>query len=229
MALSHVPCLQVPCRLETSLLSSSTVTIQQSLVSPSHDATLLCGCTCCGWPPHALHQTSSTCCRLVYDDKGHFQSYGAADDGENGLEFYDYDETEPAGCQRGLEAQFLLGSFPRNTAWADIPVNKAAFWVGPAAAAMWKPSGGGQPALRATSVQPLLCRAVPARESANDGSIYNLFPVASEAVAAVLAFMLLLTLSLLCCSACARGQTHRQQQKRQPSATSLTPQQSCRF
>ena len=149
----------------------------------------------------------NTCCRLVYDDKGHFQSYDTADDAAYEVEFYDYDETEPAGCQRGLEAQFLLGSFPRNTAWADIPVNKAAFWVEPAAAAMWNSSGKGRPALRATSVQPLLCRAVPVRESASDGDLYSLFPIASVVLAAVLASLAVLTLLLLCCSACARGQT----------------------
>ena len=161
-------------------------------------------------------------CRLVYDAKGHFQSYDTVDTDESDLDFYDYDVDQPAGCQRGLEAQFLLGAISHSTPWSDIPVNKAAFWVEPATAALWNSSGKGQPAGTATSVQPVLCRPVSVRVVAGDGSIYNLFPIASVALAAVIVFMALLTILLLCCSACARRQTHRQQRKGRASAIPLT-------
>lgn len=160
----------------------------------------------------------------MYDDKGHFQSYDTEDKEENdhGLDFYDYDEAQPAGCQRGMEARFMLGGIAHSTAWADIPVNKAAFWVEPAAAATWNISGEGQPAAAVTSVQPILCRAVPVREVGSNGDIYRLFPVASIALAAVIVFLTILTLFLLCCSACAKGWTFRQQQKGRPSVMPLT-------
>ena len=160
----------------------------------------------------------------MYDDKSHFQSYDTVDDEEKELDFYDYDddEAQPAGCQRGLEAQFLLGAIARSTAWADIPVNKAAFWVEPAAAAMWNVSVEGQPAAAVTSVQPILCRAVPVREVTSKGDIYSLFPIASTALAAVIVFLTILTLILLCCSACTRRWTFTQQRKGRPSAIPLT-------
>ncbi len=160
----------------------------------------------------------------MYDARGHFKSYDTVDTEENDLDFYDYDDTEPAGCQRGLEAQFLLGAISHSTPWSDIPVNKAAFWVEPAAAAAWNSPGEGLPAETAISMQPILCRAVPVRVVTSDGSIYNLFPIASIALAAVIVFMTLLTVSLVCCSACARTRSRRQPRKRGPSAIPLTSQ-----
>ncbi len=157
----------------------------------------------------------------MYDAKGHFQSYDTVDTEESDLDFYDYDEAQPAGCQRGLEARFLMGAITHSTPWSDIPVNKAAFWVQPAAAAVWNSSGEGQLAGTATSVQPILCRPVPVRVVASDGSIYNMFPIASIVLAVVIVFMALLTVLLLCCSACARRRTHRQQRKGRASAIPL--------
>ena len=137
------------------------------------------------------------------------------------MDFYDYDEAGPAGCERGLAAQFVLGAFPSNTAWGDIPVNKAAFWVSPAAAAAYgtNGSGGFQTAM---SLQPYLCQAVPARVSGSDGSMYGIVPVASIALAAVIISMALLSLLLLCCSSCRRRRDNRTQQKAYPSAIPLT-------
>ena len=161
--------------------------------------------------------------RLVYDDKGHFQSYDTVDGEEGVVDNYDYDESEPAGCQRGLEAGFVLGGIPSSTAWADIPVNKAAFWVDPAAAALY--SGNtirdGETGAGATSMQPILCRAVPARISVSDGGVFGVFPIASIALAAFIVFMALLSLLLLCCSACLRKETSSTQ-KGYHSAISLT-------
>ena len=117
----------------------------------------------------------------------------------------------------------MLGAISTSTAWPDIPVNKAAFWVQPAAAAMWiNLSGEGQPTRAVTSVQPMLCRAVPVRESASDGDIYHVFPIASIALAAVIVFTAMLTLLLLCCSACLKRWTYRPQRKGQTSAIPLT-------
>ena len=49
-----------------------------------------------------------TSCRLVYDDHNHFQSFdvdeGDAAPGVGDLDFYDYDDSAPAGCQRGMDA-----------------------------------------------------------------------------------------------------------------------------
>ena len=163
--------------------------------------------------------------RLVYDNKGHFQSYDTIDGEDGVVDYYDYDETEPAGCQRGLEASFLLGGIPSSTAWADIPVNKAAFWVDPAAAALYSrnttPDRGTGAGATATSVQPILCQPVPARISASDGGVTGIFPIALIALAALIVFMALLSLLLLCCSACLRKQTSSTQ-KRYYSTIPLT-------
>lgn len=157
----------------------------------------------------------------MYDNKNHFQSYDTAEGEDGEVDFYDYDEAEPAGCERGLEAHFVLGAFPSNTAWGNIPVNKAAFWVSPAAAAAYGTNGNGG-FQTATSLQPYLCQAVPARVSGSDGKMYEIFPVASIVLAAVIVFMALLSLLLLCCSSCHSRRDNRTQQKANPSAIPLT-------
>ncbi len=160
-------------------------------------------------------------CRLVYDSKNHFQSFDTAEGEDGELDLYDYDEEEPAGCKRGLVAQFMLGAFPSNTAWRDIPLNKAAFWVSPAAAAAYWTNGSGGYQI-STSLQPYLCQAVPARVSISKGRLYKIFPVASTVLAAVIVLMALLSLLLLYCSSCHRRRNHRQQQKAYPAAIRLT-------
>lgn len=154
-----------------------------------------------------------THCRLVYDSSNHFQSYDTVEGEGGGVYFYDYDEEEPAGCQRGVQAQFMASAISSETAWGDIAVNKAAFWVGPAAAAMYANSTSKGRAAVATSVQPILCRAVPVRVSTGGGGMSSIFPVASIAVAAVIVFMALLALLLLCCSACLHRQSTRTHRK----------------
>ena len=151
-----------------------------------------------------------TSCRLVYDDHNHFQSFdvdeGDAAPGGGDMDFYDYDDSAPAGCQRGMEAHFMLNAIPANTAWADTAVNKAAFWTGQTAAAGYTAgsSDTNRAAPAAVGVQSYVCRAVPARVSQGTGGIYTIFPLASIVLSAVIVLTALLALLMWCCSACFR-------------------------
>ena len=124
------------------------------------------------------------------------------------LDLYDYDEGAPAGCQRGMEAHFMLNAIPGNTAWADTAVNKAAFWTEQTAAAEYsaKSLDIDWAAPAAVSVQPYVCQAVPARVSQGTGGIYTIFPLAAIVLSAVIVLAALLALLMWCCAACFRKQ-----------------------
>ena len=123
-------------------------------------------------------------CRLVYDERGHFQ---AQDEGPaDPYDFYDYDDGEaPPGCTLGSQSSFLLSNVPSNETWSTVAVNKAAFTISqqalPYCAAPY--SAGGTQAL---ALLPYVCTAVPARVATSSGSFFALFPVAAVIVGLML-------------------------------------------
>ncbi len=129
------------------------------------------------WPSRDPSNPPCTC-RLVYDERGHFQSLdeGLADPYD--LYDYDYDEDAklPPGCVPGSQASFLLNNVPGNATWGDVAVNKAAFTISQQALPLCSARTVGN-GTQAVALLPYVCTAVPARVATSSGELFSILPV----------------------------------------------------
>ena len=120
-------------------------------------------------------------CRLVYDERGRFQSLDEAP--AEDYDFYDYEDAQPLpqGCTQGSSTSFLLNTIPSSATWGDVAVNKAAFTVNQQALPYCSATVATDGA-QALALLPYVCTAVPARVATSSGGVFAMFPVAAVIV-----------------------------------------------